>query len=303
MAVRSVKRTAHKETTTPVIVNDFGVSPFSTHTYLEAKKSFAEKVVPVLTVIVIAMSFALGAMWSKLKSLEEGGIVAKGTTTGTTTQAGDQPAKPQVSLSTIKDLFKKDVVRFGDANKKLLFVEVADPSCPYCHAAAGKNPELNRQIGERFKLDTDGGTYAAPVVEMRKLVDAGNASYVYIYSNGHGNGELAQKALYCAHEKGKFWAVHDRLMTNEGYNLINNDVKNDKANAGKLADFVKNQVDAAFVKSCLESGKYDGRIAEEQSLAGSLGVQGTPGFFVNTTNFAGAYAWADMKSAVDGALK
>jgi len=264
----------------------------------QPKKSMWEKAGPVMGLLLVVAAFALGSMWTKMKYLE------KGTPTAPAAAAQpQQPARPQVDLATIKGLFGKDLIKFGDANKKLLLVEVADPSCPYCHAAAGKNPELNKQMGAQFTLVSDGGTYLAPVVEMRKLVDSGKASFVYLYTNGHGSGELAQKAEYCAFEKGRFWEVHDKLMTNEGYNLINNEVKNDKANAGKLADFLKGVVDGAFLKSCLESGKYDGRIASDSQLAGSLGVNGTPGFFLNTTNFAGAYNWNDMKSVADAALK
>ena len=271
------------------------------------KKSMVERMMPLIMVLMLVMAFGLGAMWSKIKYLEAGGTgggtgAGTGTGTGAAAQAPQQPAAPEISMATIKGLFGKDVLKFGDANSKLVFVEVADPSCPYCHIAAGKNPELNKSAGAQFLMVADGGTYVPPVEEIRKLLDSGRASYVYIYSNGHGNGEMAQKALYCANERGKFWEVHDRLYSSAGYDLINNTVKNDKANAQKLAEFLQGTVDTAFVQSCLESGKYDGRISADQQLAGSLGVQGTPGFFVNTTRFGGAYSWTDMKSAADAAL-
>jgi protein-disulfide isomerase len=179
---------------------------------------------------------------------------------------------------------------------------VADPSCPYCSASSGKNPALNNQIGPQFKLVSDGGTYVAPVEEMKKMVDSGQAGYAYIYFPGHRNGDMAMKALYCADEKGKFWQAHDLLMAEAGYNLINNTVLNDKTKSGELAEFLKSAVAVADMKSCLDSGKYDSVLSADTSLAQTLGVQGTPGFFVNTTPFAGAYSWTDMKSAVDAAL-
>ncbi|MCL5018966.1 MAG: DsbA family protein [Patescibacteria group bacterium] len=260
--------------------------------------------IPVLLVASIGLSFFVGILWQKVNYLESGKVAgtqnATGTTAGTQKQAQDNPS---VTIEQIKDLFKKDLIKFGDEGEKLLFVEVADPSCPYCHVAAGLNPELNAQMGDRFKLTSDGGSYLAPVPEMRKLVDAGKASYIYIYQNGHGNGEMGQKALYCAFEKGKFWQVHDLLMTNAGYNLLNNTVKNDKAQAQALADFLKSAVSSSELKACLESGKYDKRLTEDVSLANSLGVGGTPGFFINTQNFAGAFGWTDMKSVADSALQ
>jgi protein-disulfide isomerase len=114
---------------------------------------------------------------------------------------------------------------------------------------------------------------------------------------------MGTRALYCAYEKGKFWEVHDLLMSNSGYTLLNDQVKNDKTKSGQLADFLKPAIDTNFMKSCLDSGKYDARITSDTALAAQYGAQGTPGFFVNTTNFAGAYSWTDMKSVVDAALK
>ncbi len=262
-----------------------------------------EKLTPILLIATIVLAFVVGSLWEKVKKLEGGG----GTTVAGTTQAGTQPAAQPaavtVSLDKIKEVFQKDVIKFGDANKKLLLVEVADPSCPYCHIAAGKNPELNAQAGDRFKLVSDGGTYVAPVVEMKKLLDEGKASFAWIYSPGHGNGEMGTKALYCANEKGKFWEVHDLLMTNKGYDLLNNTVKNDKAKSGELSQFLASTIDSNFLKSCLDSGKYDSRLQSDIALAQSLGVNGTPGFFVNAQNYAGAYSFTDMQPAVNDALK
>ncbi|MCX6706022.1 MAG: DsbA family protein [Candidatus Woesebacteria bacterium] len=251
--------------------------------------------IPALVVLAIGLAFFSGTLWQKVKNLEKGG--------SDTTVQPTAKAQPTVSLNTIKDLFSKDLIKFGDENRKVIFVEISDPSCPYCHVAAGLNPELNTQIGPQFKLVKDGGTYVAPVPEMRKLVDSGKASFVWIYSPGHGNGEMGTKALYCANEKGKFWEVQDLLMTAKGYDLLNNTIKNDKTKSGDLAAFLKSAVDSVFLKECLDSGKYDARLAKDTEIAATLGFQGTPDFFVNDKNFAGAYSYTDIKSVVDAALK
>lgn len=254
------------------------------------------------TLLMVVAAFLIGMLLTENRYLKAGTPSAAPTTT-TTQQAAGQPATPTVTLDKIKELFTAgNNMKFGDEKKKVLFVEFSDPSCPFCHVAAGKDGEVNKQMGDRFKLAADGGTYVPPVEEMKKLVDAGKASFVWVYSPGHGNGEMGTKALYCAFEKGKFWEVHDLLMSNAGYNLLNNDVKNDKSKSGQVADFLKPAIDASFMKSCIDSGKYEARIASDTALAVQYGAQGTPGFYVNTTNFAGAYSWTDMKSAVDAAL-
>ncbi len=268
-----------------------------------SKKGLGEKIVPILLVLSIVLAFTVGILWEKVSNLEKGGVSA---TPAPAAADANAAAKPNVTLDTIKGLFSKDLIKIGDAKSKVLFVEISDPSCPYCQAATGQNPKLNREIdptNNTFKLISDGGKYDPPVLEMKKLVDAGKASFVYIYSPGHGNGEMGMKALYCANEKGKFWEANDLIMTDAGYTLMNTTVQNDKTKSGTVADFLKSVVDKDFMKSCLDSGKYDARLASDQALAKSLGVQGTPGFFVNTTNFAGAYSYTDMKSAVDAALK
>lgn len=262
-----------------------------------SKSSIFEKLVPALLIITVGLAFLVGVLWQKVENLGKGG-------TATTTTTAQQPdaVKPKIDIAQIKDLFSKDVIKFGNADSKVLFVEASDPSCPYCHVAGGLNSALNTQMGAQFKLVTDGGTYIAPVLEIKKLVDAGKASFVWLYFNGHGNGELATKALYCAYEKGKFWEAHDLLMTEKGYDFINNVVKNDKAQSGKMAEFLK-PANVPDLKTCLDSSKYDARLASDMALGQSLGVSGTPGFYVNDTNFAGAYSYKDMESVVASALK
>ena len=259
----------------------------------------------IMVGLLVISSFVIGSLYQKVKYLEKGSTPVDSANKQQAAQTADdqaQPAEEKVEMEKIKETFDKSLVKFGKADSKLILIEVADPSCPYCHVAAGKNSELNSQIGDRFKLISEGGTYVAPVIEMKKLVDQGKAAFAWLYTNGHGNGEMGTKALYCANEKGKFWQVHDLLMTNKGYNLLNETVKNDKSQAQALADFLSPAFKAGDMKNCLESGKYDDRLQTDSGLASSIGVQGTPGFFVNTSKFAGAYNFTDMKSAVDTAL-
>lgn len=269
------------------------VSPFN---------SVFSRALPFVYIALLLFAFGFGVLWQKVNNLQS---ALQGIGTGTTagTQQAAQPTAAPVSMDTIKGLFDKGLITFGDKNKKVIFVAVEDPSCPYCHAAAGTDSEINNQFGAQFKLIKDGGTYDPPIEEMRKLVNDGTAAMVYIYTPGHGNGEMGQKALYCAYEKGKFWEAHDLMYNNAGYNLQNTQVLNDKSKSGIVADFLKNVVPASEMKACLDSGKYDSRLTSDTSIASSLSVSGTPGFFVNTTRFAGAYSYTDMKSAVTDALK
>lgn len=258
-----------------------------------------KKVLPLILVLIAVVSFLAGRFSNEFQITKKG---TEGTTT-TPTPSAVTTTQPKITLDQIKALFKEGNIFFGSADKKVLFVEVSDPSCPYCQIAAGKNGKLNAQAGDRFKLVADGGTYVAPVPEMRKLVEQGKAGYAWVYYPGHGAGEMATKALYCAFDEGKFWQVHDKLNTAEGYDLINNQVKNDKSQTDLLVNFLKGAIDSGKLSACLEAGKYDNRPADDTNTGKSLGVSGTPMFLVNTQTFPGAYSYKDMESVVTNLLK
>jgi len=254
--------------------------------------------------LLVVAAFIIGSLYTKNKALEQGKTLGtQQNQQDTATQQQNAAKPPAITIDKIKDTFSNSLVKFGDTNKKVIFIDIADPSCPYCQIAAGQNPQLNKEAGSRFTLVADGGTYIAPVPEMKKLVAEGKAAYAFLYSPGHGNGEMGTKALYCAFELGKYWEVHDKLMSAEGYSLMNENIRNDKSKSKDLAAFLANAVSANDMQKCLDSGKYDDRLQKDMTLASNLGVQGTPGFFINATAYAGAYSFKDMQAVVDSALK
>lgn len=256
---------------------------------------------PLIVLAAFILGLVIGTLYTEVQYLKKGVSTATtttGTGTGTDGQTGAAPAPVTVDIKTVKDLFNDKNMHFGDANRKNLFVMVSDPSCPFCHLATGLDPELNSTSGDQFKLVSQGGSYVAPVEEMRKLVDSGDASFVWIYSPGHGNGEMGTKALYCAYDQDKFWEVHDKLMSDAGYKLMNDNIKNDKSKTKDLVDFIGNVVNSQKLTDCIDSGKYDDRLTSDASLATSLGISGTPGFFINESRIDGAENWTSMKSLV-----
>ena len=269
--------------------------PMDSMQQLVAMQKMMQKMFLIIIVLVVAVGGIL------VKDLVLNKNAATTTTTAATTTAG-QPAQQTYTIDQIKAVFNKATVKFGDTGKKVVFIEGTDPSCPYCHVASGKNPTLNAQMGDRFKLVSEGGTYVAPVMEMEKLVKDNKAGMAIIYTPGHGNGEMGMKALYCANEAGKYWEAQDLMYSAAGYELLNTTVKNDKTKSQEVADFLSSVVDPTQIKNCIDSGKYDSKLIEDTKLASSIGINGTPGFFVNTTAFAGAYSYKDMESAVNAAL-
>lgn len=224
---------------------------------------------------------------------------------GVTAQQGEQNAP--LDFDKVKALFKKGNIVLGDANKvKTLIVEFSDPSCPFCNVAAGADQTIAESMdpqGKRFVWKENGGTYEPPLPEIKKLVDEGKAAFVQLYANGHGAGEIASQALYCAHDEGKFWEAHDLLYTKAGYDLINDKVKNDVAQSSLMAEYLSTATDQTKMETCLSSGKYANKLKEDMATAQEMGFSGTPMFIVNTQKFPGAYSFADMKPAIDAALK
>lgn len=244
-----------------------------------------------MVIMLIVGAYFLGVYKTKTEFLEKG----VGTAAAPTTQ--QQPAAPtSIDLSVIKSKFDGKHITFGDKDAKMIITEVSDPSCPFCHIAGGLHPELNNS-SPQFKLVADGGTYVAPVPEIKKLVQDGKASFIFLYSNGHGNGEVATQAMYCAHEQGKFWEAHDKMMTKAGYDLINDVVKNDLAKSSELVKLIGNAVDGKKLQACLDSKKYAGQTADDMSVVqGLTGGSGTPTFFVNEKIVEGAQPWSSIES-------
>ncbi|QQR93315.1 thioredoxin domain-containing protein [bacterium] len=261
---------------------------------------------PFLTPITIFISaiiifVGLIVISTKVDKLSGGNLNLTANSQNTTTTAETKT----ISNEQIDALFERnDLIFMGSKDAKLKIVEISDPSCPYCHIAGGYNPELASQDA-RFKYDTDGGTYVPPVREIEKLVNEGKAQFVWLYFPGHGAGEVATQVMYCAYDQGKFFEAHNALFTNIAYSVINNEVKNDIALVDKLYALLPTNVVNDSLKECVSSGKYKARLASEQTLSYTFAVGpnfGTPGFFVNYQNFAGAYSWTEMKSAADAAL-
>lgn len=257
----------------------------------------ANKTNTLMLVLLLAVIVFAGYLFIKVQNLEK---TVK--TNATQAATGQQQPAQKITLDQVKALFKSGFMYFGNTDKKVLLVEVTDPSCPFCHVAGGLDPETSKSINTQFQYKDDGGSYVPPVPEMRKLVDQGKASMVFLYSPGHGNGEIAAQALYCAYAQGKFWQVHDKLMSGDGYNVINNQVLNDKTKIPILVNFLSDAIDSNYLSSCLTSGKYSDALKRDEQVSQALGYQGTPYFIINTTPYAGAYPWSQMSSSVNQAL-
>lgn len=169
----------------------------------------------------------------------------------------------------------------GNKDAKVTMVEFTDYQCPFC--------------GRAFRQ-----TYPPVVAEY---VKTGKLRYVihdYPLQQLHPNAFRAAEAARCAGDQGKYWEMHDRLFGNQQAL----DEKGLQASAQALG------LDAKQFQQCLDTGKYKAEINDEIKVGTSLGVTGTPTFFLGPTGtdpnkfratkkIGGAFPYTAFKQAID----
>lgn len=167
---------------------------------------------------------------------------------------------------------KKDHIR-GNYQAPVTIVEFSDFQCPFCRQfhptmkqLLAEYPDKVRWVYKHFPLDQI-----------------------------HPNARPAAEASECVFEqKGDdgFWQFSDNLLENQerlGESLY-------KELAKKLG------LDMKQFNNCLSSRKYKDKVEADYQEGIKVGVQGTPGSFVNGEPLAGAVPYETLKAAVEKAL-
>jgi protein-disulfide isomerase len=136
----------------------------------------------------------------------------------------------------------------GAANPKITIVEFSDFACPHCRASFTTIREISLKYKNYVKI-----IYRDfPVLTDYSL-----------------NLALAAR---CAGEQGLFWPMHDALFLNQG------EIKTEKE-ISILARRIG--VNKTKFKQCFNSKKYLAAINQNLNDARSLGITGTPTWFIN----------------------
>jgi protein-disulfide isomerase len=111
----------------------------------------------------------------------------------------------------------------------------------------------------------------------------------------HDRAMAAALAAEAANEQGKFWAMHDKLFTNQ-QNLGDDNLENYAREIG---------LDMARFRSALNarSKSLKSRIAADQDEATRFGMTSTPNFLINGRALRGAYPMEMFKAAIDDEIK
>jgi protein-disulfide isomerase len=160
----------------------------------------------------------------------------------------------------------------GSKDATVTIIEFSDFQCPFC---------------ERFYLQT------FPQIKL-EYIDTGKVRFVYrdFPLSFHAMAQKAAEAAECANEQEKFWEYHDKIFQNQA--SLSKD--NLKLWAKQLG------LDTTKFDSCLDTGKYQSEVQKDQKEGISLGVSGTPAFFINGKPLIGAQPFAAFKQLIDAEL-
>ena len=157
----------------------------------------------------------------------------------------------------------RDHIR-GPADASVTLVEYGDLQCPYCGQAE-------------------------PIV--RELLADTDLRYVWRHlplTDVHPQAELAAEVAEAAGAQGKFWEMHDLLLT-----------KQDHLKVVDLLGYARDLgLDTDRLHEDVMSHRYADRVARDVESADTSGVSGTPTFFVNGQRHYGAYDIASLKNAI-----
>jgi Na+/H+ antiporter NhaA len=159
---------------------------------------------------------------------------------------------------------ERDHIR-GPMDTDVTLLEYGDLECPYCGQAEPVIRELLSQMG--------------------------NLRYVWRHlplNDVHPQAQLAAEATEAAAFQGRFWDMHDRLITHQDELTLRQIVGHAEALGLDLDKF----------KAAMHKGKGVGHIAEDVESADLSGVSGTPSFFINGHRHQGAYDIATLTKAV-----
>ncbi len=188
-----------------------------------------------------------------------------------------EPSQDPPAAAPTPAAFEDDYAgAMGDPDAPVTIIEFTDYQCPFC---------------ARHSLDTMPGV-------VREMVETGRVYYILKdlpLDQLHPNARIAAVAARCAGEQEAYWEMHDAVFANQSEWSELTTTINDTF-SGYAGDI---GLDAADFDACLESGRHDQSVEANATEARSLGVGGTPFFFVDGYPLNGARPLEHFQIAVE----
>ncbi len=185
-------------------------------------------------------------------------------------------------------------VVYGNPDAKVTIYEFSDYECPFCAIAEG-----NEELVEQFKARQP--DYVPPMPEVfKEYIETGKVKLVFYnmpLTQLHPRVRPAHIAALCANEQGKWIDFHHKLFADRSDWTESDDY------SAKMSEYAKELgLDTTKFDECLTSGKYDAQLDKELEYGASLGVSGTPAFFIGKNFISGAQDFSTFKELIDAQL-
>ena len=169
----------------------------------------------------------------------------------------------------------------GDANAKVTIIEFGDYQCPSCRM-------FWREVEPRLK---------------KEYVDTGKVKLVFAdfpIVQIHPEAMLAAMAVDCAGDQNKYWQYHDKVFREQddrGEDVIRFKALDLKKWAKAIG------LETTSFNACIDSARYKDDVAKDKAAGDSVGIRGTPTFFINRRVIAGPQPYPVFKKVIDDELK
>jgi len=133
----------------------------------------------------------------------------------------------------------------------------------------------------------------SPIMDQILEAFPGQITFAYKHYDRGGSDALLANAAECAGDQGKFWEMHDYIMTNQA-SLQTKEVLGFITEGATAVG-----VDASTFNTCVQENKYAEKIKAQSAEGSEFGISGTPGFFVNDQFIGGAVEYETFKNTID----
>ena len=194
-------------------------------------------------------------------------------------------ARPTPQGPVIKDVefdIGTNLIR-GKESAELVMIEFSDYECQYCG---------------RYVRDT------YPLIS-KQYIDKGAIRYAVVdnpLQQIHQKAAKAAEASHCAKEQGKYWEIHDLMMTKQ-------------ESLGNLPYYAESlNLNISKFDECIGTGKYAEKVGDNMALAQKLGIYAVPGFVIGRVDASnsgkvtgisfipGAMSFSFFQTELDSAL-
>jgi protein-disulfide isomerase len=162
---------------------------------------------------------------------------------------------------------------FGLPEAPVKIIEFADFACPYCRDSYQSIKNIKQKYPDQIYI-------------------------AYRDFPLHETSIFLALSARCAGEQDKFWAMHDLFFENQDeFNVSESELKLVMPEIG-----VALGLDSAKFQDCLSSQKYFPQIEQDYNDANTLGVQGTPTWYINNMPITGSLSTDELEDIVTGII-